>query len=149
MKNLFDAETTNEILTRLDSIKPGIKPLWGKMNVSQMMAHCIVPINNVLGITPAKRSLIGFLFGRMAKKQFLSGKPMKKNLPTDKTFLIKDERNFDEEKKKLQGVVRQFVTADKYMLTKNPHPFFGKLNTEELGKLNYLHLDHHFQQFGV
>ncbi|HEY5370005.1 MAG TPA: DUF1569 domain-containing protein [Hanamia sp.] len=29
----------------------------------------------------------------------------------------------------------------------HPHPFFGKLNRKEWGRLIYKHLDHHLKQF--
>ena len=29
------------------------------------------------------------------------------------------------------------------------HPFFGTMTDDEWGKLHYVHLDHHFAQFGV
>lgn len=31
----------------------------------------------------------------------------------------------------------------------HPHPFFGKLTSEQWGKGIYKHLDHHLKQFGV
>ncbi len=38
---------------------------------------------------------------------------------------------------------------DRIGLSKDPHPFFGNLNSEEWDTLNWKHLDHHLRQFGV
>ncbi|MBP9797478.1 MAG: DUF1569 domain-containing protein, partial [Chitinophagales bacterium] len=34
-------------------------------------------------------------------------------------------------------------------VTKDKHPFFGKLSPEEWDTLTVKHLDHHLRQFGV
>ena len=39
MKNLFDPSAKNEILSRIDKLKPDSKALWGKMNVNQGLRH--------------------------------------------------------------------------------------------------------------
>lgn len=39
MGSLFNAEDNNSIRKRINKLTPDSKPLWGKMNVSQMLAH--------------------------------------------------------------------------------------------------------------
>ena len=39
MKNLFDPSAKNEILSRIDKLKPDSKALWGKMNVNHVFIH--------------------------------------------------------------------------------------------------------------
>jgi len=34
-------------------------------------------------------------------------------------------------------------------VTKDPHPFFGKMNIAEWDGLTWKHIDHHLKQFGV
>jgi hypothetical protein len=85
----------------------------------------------------------------MAKKKLMADAPFKKNLPTAKSFLVKDERNFQAEKNKLLQLVDRFITQGESALTKEPHPFFGKLTTNEWDILQWKHLDHHLRQFGV
>src|SRR5437899_2347101 len=36
MKNLFEKETTNEIVGRIDQLQPSTQRQWGKMEVAQM-----------------------------------------------------------------------------------------------------------------
>jgi len=40
MKNLFQASAAEEIERRIAALKPDSHPLWGTMNVGQMVAHC-------------------------------------------------------------------------------------------------------------
>ena len=45
--------------------------------------------------------------------------------------------------------IRQFSEGGAAKCTPHPHPFFGKLTSEEWGIGMYKHLDHHFRQFGA
>jgi Protein of unknown function (DUF1569) len=43
----------------------------------------------------------------------------------------------------------QFVRGGKAGITRQQHPFFGHLTPLEWSRLQFVHLDHHFKQFGV
>ena len=149
MKDLFDKAVAAEISTRIHQLTADAKPVWGKMNVSQMLSHIQVPLLGALGEIKLKRTLIGFLFGGIAKKQMVNEKPFKENLPTDPTFIRKGEHDFDLEKTKLLEGIDKFVAAGPTGISKEPHPFFGKLTPAEWSTLMWKHLDHHLRQFGV
>jgi hypothetical protein len=119
------------------------------MNVSQMLAHCIVGIRTAIGEQKIKRAIAGILFGRFAKKVLGDEKPFKTGLPTAKEFIIKGDKNFDEEKSKLISYVKRFPAEGENIFTKESHPFFGKLSLAEWDGLTCKHLDHHLRQFGV
>ena len=40
MENIFTQEGVQTFLNRLEKLTPETKAVWGKMNVSQMLAHC-------------------------------------------------------------------------------------------------------------
>ena len=153
MKRLFDPEENNFIKVRINKLTPSSRPLWGKMNVSQMLAHLQAPMSVAFGQLKLKGGLMGFLFGKIAKKQILLDKPFKKNLPTMKEFKFaaKDfaEKDFVSEKNILLSYVDRFITEGPEIITNKTHPFFGKLTLEEWDTLQWKHLDHHFRQFGV
>ncbi len=149
MNYLFDAQKSSDIISRINQLSPQSKALWGKMNVSQMLAHCQPPLQVAMGETMLKRNLFGFLFGKKAKKTVVSDKPYKRGLPTAPSFIVKDERNFQSEKQKLVQLITRFSSGGPAVLTKDPHPFFGKMTVEEWDKSQWKHLDHHLQQFGV
>jgi len=149
MENLFSSSSAEKIIRRIGTLQAGSKPLWGKMDAAQMLAHCQVPIKVGLGDVSVKRTLIGLLFGGMIKRQFLKGKPFQKNLPTDKSFIMADAKNFEIEKHQLVTIIHRFTNAESTVFSKKIHPFFGKMTADEWGTLTWKHLDHHLQQFGV
>ena len=114
-----------------------------------MLAHVQPPFKVAFGELKLKRTLIGFLFGGMAKKKLTTDEPWKRNLPTDKHFIVADHRNVDEEKKNLVALVQRFGHAGPSGISKEPHPFFGHMTTQEWEALMWKHLDHHLKQFGV
>jgi len=149
MRSLYDFADNQQMINRINKLTPDTKPLWGKMNASQMMAHTQVPLKVAYGNVKLKRGLMGILFGRIAKKKLVGEKDFDKNLPTDKNFVIRDTPNFEEAKSNLINLVRQFATSGPEGISKEPHPFFGKLTTHEWDVLMWKHLDHHLRQFGV
>jgi len=42
MKNSFNSNDTAEFISRIDKLTPTSKPIWGKMGVEKMLAHCNV-----------------------------------------------------------------------------------------------------------
>ena len=85
-------------------------------------------------------------FGWLAKKSLTDEKPFSKNLPTSPSFLVKVQPEFETERNKLVGMITRFSEAS---ITRDPHPFFGKLTLDEWSKGTWKHLDHHLKQFGV
>ena len=149
MLNLFEKEPYFDIVNRLNQLTPESQPLWGKMTIGQMLAHCTEAFKVPLCQKMAPRTLMGLLFGGIAKKSITGPKPFKKNLPTTKSFIIKEDRDFFVEKQNLMTVMAKFYSGGPNNLATYRHPFFGMLTGEEWGKSMHKHLDHHLQQFGV
>jgi hypothetical protein len=40
LPSVFLPEVANELIARIHLLQPNTSPLWGKMNASQMLAHC-------------------------------------------------------------------------------------------------------------
>ena len=149
MNNLFDTPDAVGLLARLTKLTPNSAPSWGKMNVAQMLAHCQVPLEVAIGEKKLKRTFIGFLFGNIAKKQLTNDKPFGKSMPTDPSFVVKDERDFISEFQKLDLLIKRFNESDKLAVAARSHPFFGKMTPDQWGILLWKHLDHHLRQFGA
>lgn len=150
MKSLFNKEHNNEIVERINKLSVSSNAQWGKMNVSQMLAHCQVPLQAAYGEVKLKRGLMGVLFGGMVRKKLTANEErFQKNLPTDKAFIMREEKNFESEKAKLIPLVKRFAEQGSSGITKAPHPFFGKMTSEEWDKIQMKHLDHHLRQFGA
>jgi hypothetical protein len=148
MKSVFNSTDNAEFIDRIDKLSPSSQAVWGKMNVSQMLAHCQVIIQVALGELRPKRGLMGYLFGRIALKQIVNDQPLKLNLPTFKEAKITDVKTFSSEKAALKQLVKKLADGPE-VITKTPHPFFGPLTIDEWDTLQAKHLDHHLRQFGV
>jgi len=42
LPNIFTKEVSESLINRVNALKPDTPGIWGKMNVSQMLAHCNV-----------------------------------------------------------------------------------------------------------
>lgn len=147
-KNLFQANSAIKIKNRIALLKTDTTPTWGKMSVSQMLAHCSEVLNNALGETQQKRKLVGYLVAPFLRHRFYDSEPYKKK-GGPSTFIVKDEKGFEYERQNLLKVINQFHTIDKEQLTKSIHPILGKFTPEQWAIGQYKHLDHHLRQFGV
>lgn len=150
MNNLFDSRDTAKIIDRLKKLTPESQKLWGKMEVGQMVAHCNASLETAMGLTSPKMlpfylRAIGFLL----KKSIVSSKPMPKNMGTDKSYIIDDNRNLDQEVAKVIKHIIAFSEGGPDKCTKRPQIFFGSMTPIEWATMQWKHFDHHLRQFGV
>jgi len=146
MKTVFDQSTRDELISRIQSLNETSTAQWGKMNVSQMLKHCTQWDEMALGKTKYKQSLLGRLFGKIALRNMLKDEPMKKNLPTVSSFIIKGNSDVAEEKKKWIELLHGYASFSNDGFI---HPFFGAMTKENTGYVVYKHADHHLKQFGA
>ena len=150
MKNLFEGATVEEVKGRMAQLRLDSDRQWGKMNPAQALAHCSAAMEMAVGEKSPRRILIGRLFGRLAKKSMIvKEKPMPRNVGTDKSLVVGDQRDLVVERQRLSGLIDRFAAGGPGVCTKHPHFFFGPLTPEEWAALMYQHLDHHLRQFGV
>ncbi len=146
MKTVFDKTTRDELITRINTLNENSKAQWGEMNIYQMLKHCTLWQEWILGRKKYKRAFIGRFFGKMALKNVVKDEsPMMRNAVTIPEFKIK-ETNGDvpSERKKWIALTEEFAHFS------NPgfvHSFFGKMTKEEIGYHAYKHIDHHLRQF--
>jgi len=150
MKSLFNSEAHEEILSRVNQLSESSERQWGKMRVEQMLHHCQFPLKISLGsYNPNnKPNLMLKLMGKFFKKSLYNDKLWRQGLPTAKGLKVVDDKNFEEEKKVLVGLINDFHN-EKTRKEWDPHPTFGSFTREQWGQMQYKHLDHHLRQFGV
>lgn len=149
MKSLYDPAVAGEVKQRIARLRPDSTPAWGRMNVAQALAHCAMAMENALGDTMFPRHPLGRLIGGWAKRGLIvKGKPMGRSAPTHPSVLVKDERNFELERRRLERTIDRF-TAGQTACTRHPHFFFGPMTPGEWATFMYIHLDHHLRQFNV
>jgi hypothetical protein len=149
MDSVFDPAANAAIIARVQKLNFDSKPLWGKMTVAQMVTHAQQPMKVALGELNLKRGLIGILLGGWAKKKLLAPEPWKPGMRTADEFVVDWAPEFEAEKQNLMDLFQEFVKRGPEGITKEPHPFFGKLTLQEWDQLQMKHMDHHLRQFGV
>ena len=149
-KNLFAAATLEEVNARMALLRPDSERLWGKMSAAQMLAHNAAVMEMAVGITFPPRRFVGRIFGALAKKAIITkGKPFRRNSPSDKSLIVREDRDFEAERQRLRGLLERFAAGGPEGCTRHPHSFFGPLTPTEWASFMYVHLDHHLQQFEI
>ena len=147
VKDLFDPSVKQEIIDRVNKLTAQTQRQWGKMNVSQMLAHVQMPILIAFGTHQPKGSFLLRLIGPLFKSKLWDENPYKRSLPTDPTFIMTNrEKEFEREKSALLELIDKFSEES---LVSEKHPVFGKLTKDNWSKATWKHLDHHLKQLGV
>jgi hypothetical protein len=150
IKNVFDQQEAAALVTRIHQIQPGTKPLWGKMNAGQMMAHCCVTYEFVYDNKhPKPAGLKKLMIQLFAKNIVVGPKPYKRNERTAPEFIMPDNKNFNQERERLSAYVQRTQELGAAYFEGRESHAFGKLSTAQWNTMFYKHLDHHLQQFGV
>lgn len=150
MKSLFNEETYNEIISRIDKLTPASKPQWGKMNIAQMLNHCVLPLEVAMNERKVEKSLLAFLFKGVIKKAITGTEPFKQGLRTMNEYVVTSSSfEFNEQHKLLKNTLTRYYEMGGDKVAQIPHPVCGTLTAEEWGWSQYKHLDHHLKQFGV
>lgn len=150
MKNIFEANVTNQVIERINQLESSTQPQWGKMSADQMLAHCNVTYEMAFEDKHKKPSGFTKLMLKLFVKNTVVGdKPYKRNSRTAPQFLITDAKNFEEEKKRLVDYLEKTQSLGEAHFSGKESHSFGKLTTQEWNNMFYKHLDHHLTQFGV
>ena len=135
IKNSFNEQDTAEFISRIDKLTPTTKPIWDKMDVAKMMAHCNVTYElEYENIHPKPNGFVKLMLILFVKNSIVGQKPYKKNGQTGSQFL------------RLTNKTQQL--GETYFDGKESHSF-GVLTAQEWSTMFSKHLDHHLTQFGV
>ncbi len=150
MKNIFNQADASEIIERINKLTPNTQGLWGKMTVDQMLAHCNVTYEMVYdNIHPKPNALMRFILKTFVKKSVVNEKTYPKNSQTAPQFIIKGDRDFETEKKRLVDYINKTQQLGEDFFDGKESHSFGVLTKSEWNNMFYKHLDHHLSQFGV
>jgi hypothetical protein len=150
LPNIFSKEISENLIERINKLTSHTKPKWGKMNVSQMLAHCCVTYEMVYDDKHKKPNpMMKFILKTLVKKTVTNEKGYKQNSQTAPQFIITDEREFESEKNRLINYIRKTQLLGETSFEGKESHSFGKLNKTEWNNMFYKHLDHHLSQFGV
>lgn len=146
-KSLRDAGARQELLERLDRLKPNATALWGTMTAPQMLAHVtgwMLMARGELKTAPKKNFLRFPVFKQLA----IFWLPFPKGVPTASELVGRKPLEWGAECVEVRRQVQWYENLDPK--TEWPyHPAFGNLTTRAWCVLAYRHMDHHLRQFGV
>ena|ERR1700744_2661667 len=146
MKTVFDKTTRDELITRINALNATNTAQWGKMNLNQMVKHCMLWEEMIQGDKEYKQAFIGRLFGKMALKKLTKDEsPLQRNTPTTEELKQLENCNLTEDKAKWVEYIEKYTNFSKQGFI---HPFFGPMTDGQIGILAYKHADHHLRQFG-
>ncbi len=140
-----------EFVSILSSLDASIPPLFGKMNIHQMIEHMGYAFRQASGLIPLDPTNDEETTAKMYRFM-MSDKPFRDNTPNP--FLPNEPeptqyKTIEESLSHLQQDIDYFISVfegqdDKRVL----NPFFGNLNFDEWTHLLHKHALHHLRQFG-
>jgi hypothetical protein len=150
IQNIYSPEVAEQFISRINKLSANTPNQWGKMDVSQMMAHCNVSYEMAFNEQYKKSNpFLRFILKNLAKKGLVDDNPLKKNSSTATEMVIKSPKNFENEKNILISNVNNLVKKGENYFDMKDHPGFGVMTKQEWNNFYYKHLDHHLTQFGV
>ena len=141
-----------EVPALLKKLEANTENLWGEMSATQMMDHLLAGTHlfmskQLVDLEVPEEKIERYKAFLMSDKNFMESAPKPKPY---KHYELKSGEDMEKLKASFLEALRQFD-----VLTKTDpdfwcfHPSFGKLNAEETRQLQFKHIRHHFQQFGL
>lgn len=149
MNSLFNPADREALSLRFATLEPGAQRHWGRMEPAQMLRHCAIAMEDVMGARPVKQAFLGKLLTPLIRRQIFGDRPFRRNAPTDPIYVVSDAQDFEAERARLATLIDRAIQRGAAKAEGMIHPFFGRLSGAEWGRLVYKHLDHHLRQFGV
>ncbi len=150
LPNIFTTVVSTGLIQRINYLTPATQAVWGKMNVAQMLAHCNVTYEMIYEDKhPKPNFFMKLILKSFVKKIVVNEAPYKHHSQTAPQFLIKNEKNFDAEKKRLVDYITKTQQLGEAHFDNKISHSFGPLSITEWNNMFYKHLDHHLTQFGV
>lgn len=150
MQNIFLKEDCDKFINRIDQLTQNSQPLWGKMSVDQMLAHCNVMYEMVYDtIHPKPNAFIRFILKIFVKNKVVNETPYSRNIHTAPQFIIKGDHDFELEKNRLISYILKTQELGENEFEGKESLSFDKLTSKEWNNMFAKHLDHHLSQFNV
>lgn len=150
MENVLIQSGYENMLSRINVLTPESKAGWGKMSVSQMLAHLNVAYEMTFESNhPKPNGFMKFILKLLVKNTVVGPKPYPKNGRTAPQFVISDERDFELEKNRLLNYMKKVVELGESHFDGKESHSFGPMTRAEWNVMFSKHLDHHLTQFGA
>lgn len=147
-KTIYNAQVRQEVIDRLNRLRPDSKRTFGKLTPDAMMCHMEDALLVSTGAAPARPKKT-FLSNPVLRRFVIYWMPWPKGkVQTIPEMLATKPADFNRDRERLIELVRR--TSER-----GPgapwavHPAFGDISGKDYGVLIYRHFDHHLRQFGV
>ncbi len=140
-------EQISRFFQRIDNLTTEHTPLFGKMNVHQMVCHCTDQIRLAIGTIRAE------VYGQVHPEEIIALSRSDKTVPAPKGMGQVEgggtkPTNLAEDLEILKQHISEFSKLDdNYNF--QPHPYFGSYDKKQWKRLTAYHLDDHLKQFNV
>lgn len=147
MPTIWDEGARNALIARFAKLTPGARAQWGKMNAGQMVRHCAIGLDMLVGAAKvAPRP--GALRIPFVRYMIVHWLPWPKGAPTGAELITTGyqgdwDRDVAALRKSFETVVARGEGG-----SFSEHAAFGNLSGKSVGVLVWRHLDHHLRQFG-
>lgn len=150
-RNLLNPDDKSAILQRISAFNTNSLRQWGTMTPQEMLCHTAdqlrvatgkidcQPTGNVFHKTFLKWLLLAGVPFPKGKAQTMPEINTKNGSGTQPLDFKKDQEALERE---IIAFIEMAKTSDLF-----PHPIFGKMSNREWGRIAFIHLDYHFQQF--
>ncbi|SRR5216683_1552340 len=152
MKTLANHSDRGAIERRLDMLRPDLVRRWGKMSAHQMVCHLADSFRGVMG--EKELAVKPGTFGRGVMKwlALYSGVPWPHGVKTmpemDQLIGGTPPVEFEADRVAL-GLLLDRFTRESRDFAWRRHPIFLVMSDADWMRWGYLHIDHHFRQFGA
>lgn len=139
-------------IARLEKLKPGTKPAWGRMTSEELVPHLIAAVRLSMGEIPVLPFMGNWVTSKLIWPIVRTGW-----VPTPKNFSIKGKDGKPMRAIQSPGNLSTLATVfDEFLSRKDagtlktaPHPLFGDVGAGGWAVLHTLHMKHHLKQFGL
>lgn len=152
MKTLAKHQDKQEIVARLRTIRPDTVRRWGKMTAPQMICHLCDSFRGPVGERPIP--LLPGVRGAKIMKWFALSTPIPWPHGTPTTPEVNQHlggtppAEFAADVVELERLLERFTQSPRQFIWL-PHPIFPDMTDSQWMRWGYLHMDHHFRQFGA
>lgn len=147
MKSLWRSDTYLDLRRRLARVEADRRPLWGRMNAGQMIAHLDDWMGMAIGENTVRMYRLPLRYP-LVKQLAIYCMPVPKSFPTTPELLARQPGEW------AKDVVHLIATFERFR-ARDPkgrwpgHPAFGSMSGRAWGVVAYRHTDHHLRQFAV
>lgn len=145
----LNADNKEYFVERIKQLRPDSERRFGTMDANQMMRH----MRNALETSMGEVEMPGKPLPGGKAVYFLITHVMTKwpggKIKAPDYWTPPADQEFEAEREALLSAVDRFVEHYDAGKPTAPHPMLGSLKADQWARLNGLHFQHHFRQFGV